>query len=91
MSNAVSAPQNWCWDPMPPVDGWFAVIRCYEVEEGMFPGVAWATAGKVEWPDDGGMTLDGSGHAGPFATKAEALEWAEAHDPEETGWRSPTP
>ena len=75
-------PDDWCWDPMPDVDGWFAVIRSWDPEEGVFPGVAWATAGKIEWPDSNGVSLDGSGHAGPFPTKAEALAWAEAHDPE---------
>jgi len=87
MSDAASTPQDWCWDPMPPVDGWFAVIRYWDAAEGQFPDVAWATAGKIAWPDNGGLALDGSGHSGPFATKAEALEWAEAHDPEETEWR----
>ena len=87
MSDAASAPQDWCWDPMPPVDGWFAVIRYWDAAEGQFPGVAWATSGKIAWPDDGGLALDGSGHAGPFATKSEAIKWAEAHDPEEAEWR----
>jgi hypothetical protein len=73
-------PKEWCWDPMPAVDDWFAVIRCWEVEEGMFAGVVWADKGVVR--EDGGMTSDGSGHAGPFATKAEAQAWADAHDPE---------
>jgi hypothetical protein len=77
----MTQPTEWCWDPMPAVDGWFAVIRCWEVEEGMFADVVWAKAGKVDWPHDGGMTSDGSGHAGPFATKAEACDWADAHDP----------
>ncbi len=78
----MSSPTEWCWDPLPAVDGWFAVIRCWEIEEGMFPAVAWATAGKVAWPHSNGMTTDGSGHAGPFPTRAEAQAWADAHDPE---------
>ncbi len=74
---------------MPAVDGWFAVIRCWEPEEGMFPDAVWASKGKVAEAHDGGLTLDGSGHAGPFPTEAAARAWAEAHDPEETGWRKP--
>ena len=77
-----SVPADWCWDPMPAVDGWFAVLRCYDYEEGAFPGVVWANGGKVEWPDNRGMTIDGSCHAGPFPTKAEARNWADAHDPD---------
>jgi len=90
MSGTTTQPSDWCWDPMPAVDGWFAVIRCWEPEEGMFPDAAWADNGKVAYPHDGGMTTDGSGHAGPFPTEAAAREWAEAHDPEETGWRQAT-
>jgi hypothetical protein len=40
-------------------------------------------------PYDSGLALDGSGHAGPFPTEAEARKWAEAHDPEESDWRKP--
>ena len=75
-------PIDWCWDPMPAVDGWFAVIIGWEPEEGLFTNAVYAKAGKVEWPESSGMTYDGSGHAGPFATKAEAQAWADAHDPE---------
>lgn len=77
----MSTPQDWCWEPMPPIDGWFAVIRCWELAEGMWPGAAWATAGKIEWPDNNGLAFDGSGHAGPFATKSKALEWASYYLP----------
>ena len=89
MSDPRNAPTDWCWDPMPAVDGWFAVIRCWEPEEGMFPGAVWATNGQVESSDNGGMTTDGSGHAGPFSTKAEALSWGYDHDPEDPSWRRP--
>lgn len=75
-------PSDWCWDPMPAVDGWFAVIRCWAPEEGMSPDVVWADKGKVLYPHNGGMTTDGSGHAGPFPTETKAREWAQAHDPE---------
>ena len=81
------APTDWCWDPLPAISGWFAVIRGWEPEEGMFPGAAWVEAGQVRPPHDNGVARDGSGHAGPFATEAEALEWAEAHDPEDPSWR----
>jgi hypothetical protein len=80
---------DWCWDPMPAVDGWFAVIRCWDSREGMFPDAVWVTAGKVDRAENNGMASDGSGHAGPFETKAEALQWAEAHDPEAPSWRAP--
>ena len=75
---------------MPAVDGWFAVIRCWEPEEGMFPDATWADKGSFH-RDDGGLATDGSGgHAGLFPTMAAAREWAEAHDPEETSWRQAT-
>ena len=72
---------------MPAVDGWFAVVRCWDENEGMFPDAAWAEKGKVPHPHNGGMMSDGSQHAGPFPSEAEARKWAEAHHPEETGWR----
>ncbi len=82
------APTDWCWDPLPAISGWFAVIRGWEPEEGMFPGAAWVEAGQVQPPWDNGVTRDGSGHAGPFATEAEALAWAKTHDPEDPAqWR----
>lgn len=81
-------PTDWCWDPMPAVDGWFAVIKCYEVEEGMFPAAVWVKGGKWAEADDGGMTTDGSGHAGPFAARKEAEDWGYAHDPEGHSWQS---
>ena len=79
-------PTDWCWDPMPAVNGWFAVIRCWDPAEGMFPGAAWATGGKVLPPANNGMATDGSGHAGPFPTEARARKWAYDHDPEAPSW-----
>lgn len=79
----MTVPDEWTYEPMPPIDGWFAVIRCWEIEEGMFPDAVWATAGKVAWPENGGIADDGqTGHAGPFPTKEMATAWAYAHDPE---------
>lgn len=77
------APTDWCYERMPPVTGWFAVLRCWDPEEGIFPGTAYATEGRVEWPDSSGILPDGSsGHAGPFATQEEAKKWAHDHDPD---------
>ena len=84
-------PTDWCWDPMPAVDGWFAVVRCWDLDEGMFPDAVWVEGGKVGPHDSGGMMADGSQHAGPFATKAEALKWGCDHDPEDTSWRGQAP
>jgi hypothetical protein len=84
-------PTDWCWDPMPPVTGWFAVIRGWEPEEGMFPAAAWVEAGEIRLPPGrwvSGMALNGSsGHAGPFASEADARAWARAHDLEEPSRR----
>jgi hypothetical protein len=73
---------NWTFDPMPAVDGWFAVIKSWDPVEGMFADVVYANHGIVPWPFDGGMGVRGEGHAGPFATQEEAIAWADAHDPE---------
>ena len=75
-------PSEWCWDPMPKLTGWFAVVHGWGPEEGWFAGVVHAINGCVAWPDNHGMSTDGSGHAGPFATRAEAQAWADAHHPE---------
>lgn len=83
MPDSPSAPTEWCYEPMPPVTGWFAVQMCYEVEEGVFPGAAYVVEGKVDWPESRGMAKNGcTGHAGPFETEEEARAWAYAHDPE---------
>jgi hypothetical protein len=77
------APTDWCYERMPPVTGWFAVLRCYDSEEGIFPSTAYFTDGAVEWPETRSIAADGSsGHAGPFGSEQEAREWAYAHDPD---------
>ena len=73
---------DWSWGPMPAVSGWFAVVRSWDPAEGMSAGVVYANQGIVSWPGSNGMALGGRGHAGPFATQAAALAWADAHDPE---------
>lgn len=80
---ADTMPDSWSFGPMPPIDGWFAVQRCWDTEEGICLDVVYAVLGRVDWPANGGMSEDGStGHAGPFASRREAEEWAYAHDPE---------
>lgn len=76
----MNEPTEWSFEPAPRVTGWFAVLRGWDPEEGLFPGAAWATDGVF---NDSGIGNDGSsGHAGPFPTEAAATRWAEAHDPE---------
>lgn len=77
-------PTQWCFDPAPAVDGWFAVIRCWEVEEGAYPDAVWFEGGQACPRDNGGIADDGSsGHAGPFPTRSAATDWGYEHDP---GW-----
>jgi hypothetical protein len=96
MPDPRNTPTDWCLDPMPAVDGWFAVIRCWEPEEGMSaqwcqrqPTAVQVTGGTVDWPDGNGMTIDASCHAGPFPTQIAALAWAYSHNPEDPRWRRP--
>ena len=79
-------PANWCWDPMPSISGWFAVIRC--TEAGLRSGAAWVQDGKA-W-SSGGRAV--AAHAGPFQTRDQAHAWAEAHPEASITWRvEPTP
>lgn len=72
----MSEPTEWCWDCLPSnAAGSYAVVRCYDAAEGMFPDSVVAPA---SWPADMAIIA----HAGPFPTEADALRWAEAHDPE---------
>jgi hypothetical protein len=69
---------EWCFDGAPEVDGWYAVLVCWDAEEGMFPNAferkngAWSETSPV------------MGFAGPFGNKEVAHDWAYAHDPEAT-------
>lgn len=58
--------------------GWYAVTLCWDIEEGVFPDAHYS-AGDFEH------------HMGfrspePFATEAEAKEWARAHDVDVHGY-----
>ena len=77
-----STPTDWQWGPLPQVSGWFAVRRCWDPAEGIFPDAAWVHHGRIAWSNDGGIFLSTgeASYAGPFPTEEEAQAWAEAHD-----------
>lgn len=69
-------PTEWCWDSLPSnAAGSYAVLRCYDPAEGMFPDSVMAPA---SWPANRAIAA----YAGPFPTKQAAEDWAYAHDPE---------
>jgi hypothetical protein len=56
--------------------GFYAVTRCWEPEEGFFPGSSyWDGTG---WDDDGRAILLRS--PSPFETKRDAIDWAYEND-----------
>jgi hypothetical protein len=77
-----ATPTEWSFDPLPSnATGWFAVIRCWDAAERMFPSTAWAEDSAFK--DEPAVARDGcTGHAGPFLTEDEALRWGYDHDPE---------
>jgi hypothetical protein len=74
--------EQWIWrgaDPdKPETDGWYAVVKCWDSEEGMFPDVCKFSGGK--WAGNFESAI--SAFCGPFPTEAEAQDWANRHDPE---------
>lgn len=69
----------------PPTEpGWYAVLLCFDAEEGILPnvaawtGAAWRWNGMERAPDAWPLST----WHGPHATQAEALAWAYEHDPE---------
>lgn len=69
----------WNFTTSPPTEtGWYPVIVCYDVQEGLFPSMAYSD-GKV-WKYVGPIVAIGS--AGPFRIKDEAEYWAYEHDPD---------
>lgn len=65
---------DWTWEDKPPVPGWYAVLYCWEPQEGVFTDAAYWN-GQV-WS----QSLPIGGYAGPFADEAEARAWAAARE-----------
>jgi hypothetical protein len=59
----------------PPLSGWYAVLRCWEPEEGVFPDA-------VHWPSDDWDVWIVRRSPKPFASHGDALDWAYENDPE---------
>lgn len=67
---------EWESDDDVQLNGWYATIHCWEVEEGMFPGANYWNGTSWDFKMPVFMW------AGPFLSKSEAEEWAYEHDPE---------
>jgi hypothetical protein len=67
-------PMGWNYDD-PEVVGWYAVLRCWEPQEGIFPGSSY-------WDGKGWYESAVTAHSGPFPSEKEAEVWADEHDPE---------
>jgi hypothetical protein len=78
----MSDQKEWLFDDQPDEPGWYAIIKCWDPEEGLFPDAArWDGA---RWLDnrDRDVTAPISQHAGPFESEATAGKWADDNDPE---------
>ncbi len=62
----------------PPTEyGWYAVLKCWDAEEGVFPGAAkW----EGRWVKNEPII---SRSPNTFASEEEADTWAHEHDPDE--------
>jgi len=68
--------RKWVYDDKPELPGWYAIMYCWDVREGIFVGADHY---------DGGAWREGlpvTGFAGRFPNKVLAEEWGERHDPE---------
>lgn len=66
---------TWTYERKPSSAGWYAILYCWEPEEGVFHGAS-CWDGKT-WDQD----LPISGFHGPHESEAAAAAWADAHDP----------
>jgi hypothetical protein len=67
---------DWTWSSKPPTPGLYAIMYCWEIQEGIFTSTSrW---NGDAWTNDYPVT----GYAGPFHTEAEAKAWADAHNPD---------
>lgn len=65
----------WRYEPKPSAPGWYAIIFCWEREEGVFCDAAsWDGAA---WSQD----LPICGFHGPHESETAAAAWSDAHDP----------
>lgn len=73
---------DWVFGTKPSINGWYAILYCWEPEEGVFDDAA-------RWND--GKWGDGSYYtylpifcysSSSFATQLEAEDWAYDHNPE---------
>lgn len=74
----MNTPTDWTWYEEPPGLGWYAILECWEPEEGMFPGATLVQSLPLAGSHASGLVA----HAGPFPTREAAEAWAQAHDPD---------
>lgn len=68
---------EWTFDdPSGKPAGWYAVIICWDAQEGLFPSASWWDG--TGWDD----TSPKSAFHGPHPSKQAAEDWAYEHDPE---------
>jgi hypothetical protein len=61
----------------PTDSGWYATIRCWDPQEGVFPGANFWDG--TEWKDGNRAIFN---YHGPFPDEESAYAWAMKHDPE---------
>lgn len=64
---------EWKYNATPTADGWYAVLKCWDAEEGIFPDAALRTG--ETWSEPAILAFNG-----PFATQEEAYAWAREND-----------
>lgn len=66
----------WVYDKKPTTPGWYAVLICWDVQEGLIPSTAFWRDGS--WVREHPYVA----HAGPFDTSDAAYKHAWDNDPE---------
>lgn len=65
-------PESWRYGGKPRENGWYAILQCWDIEEGVFPSAKRWDGSDLEWSV---MAI-----AGPFSDEKSAEAWAYAHD-----------
>lgn len=74
----MSTPADWTWHEEPQSLGWYAILQCWEPEEGSFPEVVLVRS----LPLDARLVESLVAYAGPFPTEELAEAWLQQHDPD---------
>lgn len=82
---------EWTFEDKPETTepGWYAILYCWEIDEGFFTGAGYWDGKRWQWPHDNPSEPPVVNHAGPFENKQAAEGWAEENDPDRFDEKDP--